>query len=267
MIIREIDIFVIFWYCKQMNTPREYIELFHLLFLDQLTRNIDNSFYALKGGCNLRFFFNSFRYSEDLDIDVKIIAVDTLKNKINRILTAAPFQHILKTHEITIDKISLLKQTKTTQRWKLALRTPLPLMLNTKIEFSRRGMNGSVIYESVDPNLIQHYHLIPILCAHYDKESAFIQKIEALAGRPQTQARDIFDIFLLFKTGILIPSKSLFKTNIIEQAQNNAFSIKFSDFKSQVISFLSSEYQEQYNSPKMWEKIVIDIVQHLELLK
>ncbi len=49
----------------------QYVELFHLLFLDQLGRKLDKSFYALKGGCNLRFFMKSIRYSEDVDIDIR----------------------------------------------------------------------------------------------------------------------------------------------------------------------------------------------------
>ena len=48
---------------------REYVELFHLLFLDQLGRKLDKRFYALKGGANLRFFARSLRYSEDIDLD------------------------------------------------------------------------------------------------------------------------------------------------------------------------------------------------------
>ncbi|MFQ6618599.1 MAG: hypothetical protein ACE5QV_07925 [Fidelibacterota bacterium] len=44
-----------------MNTysARQYVELFHLLFLSQLVRKLDKRFYALKGGGNLRFFFKS----------------------------------------------------------------------------------------------------------------------------------------------------------------------------------------------------------------
>jgi len=34
-------------------TTIQYVELFHLLFLDQLGRKLDKRFYALKGGCNL----------------------------------------------------------------------------------------------------------------------------------------------------------------------------------------------------------------------
>ena len=58
----------------------DYVELFHLLFMEQLSQKLDKHLYALKEGCNLRFFFNSVRYSEDIDIDVHTVAVDTLKN-------------------------------------------------------------------------------------------------------------------------------------------------------------------------------------------
>ena len=249
-----------------MRTPRENIELFHLLFLDQLSRNMDNALYAIKGGCNLRFFFNSFRYSEDLDIDVKIIAVDTLRNKINRIFASTPFQQILKTHGLSIETLSQPKQTETTQRWKLSLQTPTPLPLNTKIEFSRRGMDDALKYESINSAILQHYHLTPILCSHYNAESAFIQKIKALAGRPQTQARDVFDLFLLNNEKIET-NKTKLKKSIIDNAQNNALGISFSDFKSQVVSYLSPEYQAQYDSPELWEKIVLDLTQQLESLK
>jgi len=32
---------------------RQYVELFHLLFIGQLVRKLDKRFYALKGGCNI----------------------------------------------------------------------------------------------------------------------------------------------------------------------------------------------------------------------
>lgn len=36
------------------------VELFHLLFLDVFGRKVDKRFYAVKGGCNLRFFLKAF---------------------------------------------------------------------------------------------------------------------------------------------------------------------------------------------------------------
>ena len=42
--------------------------------------------YAVKGGCNLRFFFKSIRYSKDLDLDVHTTAKETLRKNVNQIL-------------------------------------------------------------------------------------------------------------------------------------------------------------------------------------
>jgi len=46
-------------------------EIFHLEFLRWLGRKLKPKNYCLKGGANLRFYFNSFRYSEDMDIDAQ----------------------------------------------------------------------------------------------------------------------------------------------------------------------------------------------------
>jgi len=54
-------------------SARQTIEMFHLVFLRALAaKGEDKSLFALKGGCNLRFFFQSVRYSEDIDIDASI---------------------------------------------------------------------------------------------------------------------------------------------------------------------------------------------------
>lgn len=52
------------------SSPIQVVEQFHLLFLAQLGRRLDKKFCVLKGGCNLRFFHQSVRLSEDLDLDV-----------------------------------------------------------------------------------------------------------------------------------------------------------------------------------------------------
>ena len=40
-----------------------------MLFLRELVRTVPLSAFVLKGGTNLRFFFGSIRYSEDMDLD------------------------------------------------------------------------------------------------------------------------------------------------------------------------------------------------------
>ncbi len=51
------------------------IECFHLAFLATLRASVQPQRYVLKGGANLRYFYASNRYSEDIDLD---IAADTV---------------------------------------------------------------------------------------------------------------------------------------------------------------------------------------------
>ncbi len=71
-----------------MWTERQTIEIFHLLFLRAFGARVDKALFALKGGCNLRFFLKSIRYSEDMDLDIQTMAVGTLQNNVNRLLEA-----------------------------------------------------------------------------------------------------------------------------------------------------------------------------------
>ena len=59
---------------KFMTNPQKSVELFHLLFLRHVSEKLEKGLYAIKGGCNLRFFFKSIRYSEDMDLDVRTVA-------------------------------------------------------------------------------------------------------------------------------------------------------------------------------------------------
>ncbi|HBQ21140.1 MAG: hypothetical protein A2Z91_00680 [Deltaproteobacteria bacterium GWA2_38_16] len=249
-----------------MYAPQQYVEIFHLLFLRHLEGKLEKNLYALKGGANLRFFFKSIRYSEDIDFDVKIIAKDTLRPKITKLLNSQPFKQTLYSKGIEIIKINESKQTDTTQRWKLNLQTPnASLPLPTKIEFSRRTMTEKTIFESVDVDIIQTYQLYPILTNHYSAETAFYQKIYALISRTETQARDIFDLKWLLDLNIKI--KSLPASIKIDFAIEQIKGVGFPEFKSQVVAYLMTEYQEYYSIPKRWNEIQTQVITTLQTLK
>ena len=266
-LIRAVDIYVIFWYYKVMKryNPVCNIELFHLLFLDQLSRKLNKNMYALKGGCNLRFFLKSVRYSQDIDFDIQQVRVDTLRNTIHKLIESTPFSYILRAHGIAIVDFSEPKQTETTQRWKLTLQVKDSVIpLHTKIEFSRREGGGEMLFDTIDPMVIQEYNLAPIYINHYIPEVALRQKIQALIGRTQTQARDIFDIHHLFKMGVKLinlPSQTMSR---LDQAESNALSLSFNDFKSQVIAYLPYEYQSQYDDQKVWDNMVLEIIEKMK---
>ena len=64
----------------------QIVELFHLAFLQVLQARLDQARYVLKGGANLRYFFDSVRYSEDIDLDTDGLAPSTLTEKVDGIL-------------------------------------------------------------------------------------------------------------------------------------------------------------------------------------
>ena len=243
--------------------PIAYIEQFHLLFLDQLGRKLDKSHYALKGGCNLRFYLRSIRYSEDIDLDVQDTPVDSLRDRVDQILKGVSLARILQARGLAITHCSAPKQTETTQRWKLTLAAQgSELPLYTKIEFSRRGIGEPVVFGPVDNLLMREYQLTPILASHYPPEAAFRQKINALIHRSQTQARDIFDLDHLLRSGVSTQGMAL--PAQWREAQENAMAISFDVFKSQVLSFLALDYQAQYDDRQVWDDMVLRVVEAMK---
>ncbi len=243
--------------------PKQSVELFHLLFLCQLGRKIDKNLYALKGGCNMRFYFKSIRYSEDMDIDIQIINKDTLFKNINKILSSSPFNIILETQGIEIINVSSPKETPTTQRWKIELKskyTALPL--HTKIEFSRREFEDNAIYEPIDSQIIRQYFLSPFMANHYSIQSMFRQKVRALALRSETQSRDIFDLYLLINAGNHFDLDKN-TTLMLEDAKSKAKEITFENFKGQVVAYLPEDQQEAYDAA-MWDIIVKTVITSIE---
>ena len=249
----------------KIYSPKAWVELFHLVLLDMLGRKVDKKHYALKGGCNLRFYFKSIRYSEDMDLDVSsALSKEKLQDVMERILKSRPFEQILDIKGIRILEWSSPKQTDTTQRWKFALMVPgSSVSLRTKTEFSRRGMKTGLAFGAVDSNLIREYQLAPILTSHYCREDAFVQKVIALANRRQIQARDVFDLHLLLASGVnpeVVFDKA---AKYMDKAIDSVWAASYDMFRSQVVSFLHPEYQVQYTSPGLWDSMILAVIEAL----
>jgi predicted nucleotidyltransferase component of viral defense system len=250
-----------------MWNERQTIEIFHLLFLRGFGARVDKDLFALKGGCNLRFFLKSIRYSEDMDLDIRTMSVGTLRNNVSRLLDAPSFAQALRTQGIEIAMTSLPKQTDTTQRWKLALRiTESRAEVPTKIEFSRRGLSGEKAVESVDAEIIRTYRLYPVIVQHYSVHTAFAQKVCALALRAQAQSRDVFDLKLLLDSGGAQQPLPATAAARVADAIDNALAVDYDAFAGQVLAFLEPDYQEHYRSRKVWSKLQEQVVDALEAL-
>jgi len=246
---------------------RQSVELFHLILLSMLGKRLDKQLYALKGGCNLRFFFGSPRYSEDMDLDLGDMPAHGLRDKVNAILESLPFRQVLAASGLAIEHITEHKQTETTQRWKLGLHVPATAApVPTKVEFSRRGLRQTAVLESVAPALLHAYRITPFMTMHYPGETALHQKIEALATRSVTQARDVFDFHLLYSDARMRALRGHVDASLLPLATQNAISLSYDDFKGQVLAYLAAEDQAMYDSPAAWDTMQLRVVEGLEQL-
>lgn len=251
-------------------TVRQSTELFHLVFLRALfAKGEDKGLIALKDGCNLRFYFGSVRYSEDMDLDVVVIARDTLKNRVDRLLKSPAVTAPLKTYGLIIVETSAPKQTETTQRWKVGLqRAGDELPIRTKVEFSRRDAIKGAKYEVTDREVLRPYALTPMLATHYTTAMAIRQKLHALAARTEPQARDVFDLSLLLAR----PDAAEFALDDdakkwLDDAIDHAMGLSFDEYASKVVAYLDPSHAEVYAGREAWAAMQEDVVVRLEALR
>lgn len=253
-----------------MLSPRQVVELFHLLFLRALVaKGDDKGLIALKGGSNLRFYFGSVRYSEDIDLDVVVIGKDTLKHKVDRLLRSPALRTPLRAHGIEVVDTSAPKQTDTTQRWKAGLRViGSDAAVRTKIEFSRRDAIHGAMFEATDRQVLRPYGLTPVLANHYGSAAAIAQKIHALAGRAEPQARDVFDLSLLLArpeaADVVLDAA---QKTWIPAAIERAMSVSFDDYVSKVVAYLEPQQAESFSDRATWGVMQDDVLSRLEVLR
>lgn len=243
----------------------DHRELFHFLFLQHLLAASDARLYALKGGVNLRFFFNSPRYSEDMDLDVFGGSVETLRKNGYKILADKALRRTLQGFGITdvlINDPAKAKQTATTQRFRVRLVTAAGIELPTKVEFSRRDTPTSdVATETISREVARRFRRLAFPCQHYRGSGAFLQKILALPGRDQPQCRDVFDLHILLLGGQ--GSRELAQQiNIAtrEAALAVVERLDYEDYRGQVVEFLEPEARAHLGTEAAWDAMRLEVI-------
>jgi hypothetical protein len=248
-----------------MPSDRQIVELFHLHFLRLLCSGPQKGSFAIKGGCNLRFFFESVRYSGDIDFDVAQLPVHALKERITAVLNAPALRLSLRSRGISITTVSATKQTETPQRWKVGLAVEgHATALHTKIEFSRRATTEEAKVDPIAAAVLAEHQMMPLLAPHYPLAVAMRQKVGALVGRAVVQARDVFDLAVLFARAgddaeALRPIRSE-----IPKAIERAIDVSYDDFRSQVASYLQPEHLDAYGSRQAWDLLQMRVVDRLQ---
>jgi len=246
-------------------TIRASIEHFHLLFCRHLLSGPDRADFAIKGGCNLRFFFGSIRYSEDLDLDVQRVPARTLAGRVEKLLASATITSALKSRGISLASTSAPKQTETTQRWKISLRvagqsTPV----NTKVEFFRRRAVKGARVERLDTQFEWEHQQHALLLPHYLVDEAIRQKVEALAGRPEVQARDVFDLSVLFSRSPSPATALAPVAGLLARAARRAVDLSWDEYAGQVVAFLDPGRAGALGEREGWEAIQLEVADVLE---
>jgi hypothetical protein len=95
-------------------------------------------------------------------------------------------------------------------------------------------------------------------CQHYDGTAAVVHKVLALAGRPVTQARDVFDLDVLQRGGHTrnLALRMLVSAEQRAAATANARALGFDDFAGQVLEFLDDEQRRDFDDAAAWRAMV-----------
>ena len=240
------------------------IELFHIAFLDALSKRVDPGRFVLKGGVNLRYFFGSVRYSEDIDLD-SALAPYLAKEKVEGVLDSGALPILLRTRGVAVARHTNPKLTETTQRWKVALAVPgIADPVPTKIELSARKGEGESALEQIPAPVVAPYALRPPSVQHYTGDTPTVQKILALKGRGETQARDVFDLELLLRRRAL--AAGALDRSTLKDAADRALALPYAAFRDQVLPFLEPAAAELYDESS-WAQIQTFVAGALEAAK
>jgi hypothetical protein len=253
-----------------MFSDTQIREAFHFCFLERLLKISDAGIYVLKGGVNLRFFFKSPRYSEDMDLDVVAGSVATLKKNGYKILEDAAFQRSLRVFDVDAIEINdphKAKHTETTQRFRCALIRASGQRLPAKVEFSRRieDPGEDAVSEYLDADIARKFRKLAYRCRHYSGSAAVVQKIEALAGRTVTQARDVFDLGILIQGGHLAVAaeQGALARVALADAIECLMALSWEDYEGQVVEFLDAKSRDEFGTHPAWDSLQLSVFDSL----
>ncbi len=253
-----------------MNTTQtgaKLIEFLQLALLQVLPTHLPIADYVVKGGANMRLFYDSRRRSQDIDLDYVGSAFWKVEDKVDETLDSRAFRDLLRLAGVEMADLSKPKQTGTTRRWKFAV-VGGGARLNSKIEFSsRNAADPEYALGAARSDIGRAAGLRVVKANHYLAKAAIRQKIRALAERSETEPRDVFDLDLLFAANPDAVRAGDVDRALVVRATDAAFAIPFAAFADLVVDYLEEEFVEIYNRREVWDEMVTTVAGHLERLR
>jgi hypothetical protein len=238
-------------------------EIVHLLILRALMGIRRGSGITVKGGVNLRLFFGSVRYSEDMDLDGTAQAGDAIRATIHGMFEDKAFTHRLRTFGIReLDPgEGPNKDTETTFRYKFGVVVGGGIRYSTRVEVSFRERHDAdrAVIEAPPAQVLRTYGMDPFEVRHYGRDAAVRQKLDALGGRREAQARDVFDLHMLApdpapQTLVRFLAREM-ATGRLKEAHARALAISYAEYEGQVFEFLGHEARRRYATERAWDEM------------
>ena len=249
--------------------PVEIAEGFHLLFLQALATRANPAAWALKGGGNLRFFYASERFSEDIDLDTFDIEPWAFQERVDQTLASDLLKRTLGTLGSRIEYVDPKERSETKSKWVLGLRHLSETEpVYTQIEVSHREYpyREFAKVESVAEAAVVRYAaaLRRPTVGHYLPRAAVAQKIDALWGRDVRQPRDVFDLDLLFRIAPDGLSRGEVDEAGLRAATTRLFEIGYDEYRAKVLSFIEPDALPLYEPMEVWEGMQMTVAERLE---
>lgn len=251
----------------QAREGAKLIEFLHLAFLQVLPTRLPVTEYVVKGGANLRLFFDSRRRSQDIDLDYVGSAFWRAEERVDAVLASRAFTDLLRLQGVELVDLAKTKQTDTTRRWKFAVQGG-GAWLNSKIEFSARGnTDPEVGFDIARSDIGRATGLRAVRANHYLAPAATRQKIHVLAERKETEPRDVFDLDLLVSKYPDVVRPGDIAPELAAKASEAAFAIPFEAYEELVVEYLEDEFVEIYDRREVWDEMVTRVAEFLETLR
>jgi hypothetical protein len=252
-----------------MSEQREgakLVELLHLAFLQVLPSYLSPPTYVVKGGANLRLFYDSRRRSQDIDLDYIGDRFESVEDKVDATLASQALRDLLRVAGVAMQAPTKPKQTATTRRWKFSV-SGQGGYLNTKIEFSGRGAGDPEhALEAARGDIGRAIGLRVVKAEHYLPPAATRQKIRALGQRAATEPRDVFDLDLLFRAYPDAIEGGTVDRGEIQKAIDAALGVTYEAYRELVIDYIEDEFLPIYGREEVWTDMVLGVVARLEEL-
>lgn len=248
-------------------------EAFHITLLRRLVTRVPEGL-CLKGGVNLRLFFGSLRYSEDMDFDADPRHQPRMQDYLAQIVADHGYKRELERLGIE-DVVPNEVQPAAGAGVKYKMHVILGgVRLPTKVEVSFRKSTPAEWAETVPaPRAVVDAYggtSVPrFSVTRYPHPVAVVQKVNALATRSGVQARDIFDLDWLLDQerfpNTLDAAKHLLRRvhtqENLEEAHHRCLDALDAQYRDQVASYLAESVREQFDGK--WEDMRLRVYEIL----